>query len=299
MSMKHLAQTIHIGVVLLLLIHVSSAFPQTRVPAWNMRGTGPLPWQGIACLDLRDDGSIVVGTIAPPGDPNVMVIDAKGKLQNQFVVGQRWIGQVVFGGGGRPYAICTTPEGRANDVPTIYACGDTVSAIRSGLGESAYPQTIIHYGDHSNHSGTFVLPYADGALALYRNSVSWLKNGEVKSKVSFPFSDEHVAVSMAVHQSGIAVVGCASPASGQRKRENLFLLGADKKKPIWSRPAVSQVGEAKVPEKGVYRRPPLPSGKRDELPQEDRLVFAPLSVAVDGGKNLTRIATADYRGWQR
>jgi hypothetical protein len=30
----------------------------TRVPAWDARGLGPLPWQGIACTDMTGDGKM-------------------------------------------------------------------------------------------------------------------------------------------------------------------------------------------------------------------------------------------------
>src|SRR5271157_927424 len=85
-----------------------------KVPAWDARGVGPLPWQGIACLDVNDDGTrIAVGTIAPPGDPNVLVLDDRGKLVRQARVGQRWINQVAFGLDGKELlAVCTMPEGR-------------------------------------------------------------------------------------------------------------------------------------------------------------------------------------------
>ena len=49
------------------------ATPKTKVPRWDARGVGPLPWQGIACLDITFDAKrIAVGTIAPPGDANVL-----------------------------------------------------------------------------------------------------------------------------------------------------------------------------------------------------------------------------------
>ncbi|HEV3146273.1 MAG TPA: hypothetical protein VGZ47_20465, partial [Gemmataceae bacterium] len=28
-------------------------------PMWNARGVGQLPWQGIACLDVSDDGKLI------------------------------------------------------------------------------------------------------------------------------------------------------------------------------------------------------------------------------------------------
>src|SRR5262245_7885117 len=55
-----------------LLVLAGSAFPagqptttvggpagQTKVPAWDARGLGPLPWQGIACVDMTADGKFV------------------------------------------------------------------------------------------------------------------------------------------------------------------------------------------------------------------------------------------------
>src|SRR5438132_649512 len=74
---------------------------QTKVPQWDARGLGPLPWQGIACVDMTADGKFVaVGTIAPPGDPNVFLLDANGKLLEQHAVGQRWINEVAVGDNG-------------------------------------------------------------------------------------------------------------------------------------------------------------------------------------------------------
>ena len=50
-------------------LEIGSAVP-SRVPGWNARGLGPLPWQGVACVDVSQDGRFTaVGTIAPPGDP--------------------------------------------------------------------------------------------------------------------------------------------------------------------------------------------------------------------------------------
>lgn len=38
--------------------------PATKVPRWDARGLGPLPWQGVACLDVDSQaGRIAVGTI--------------------------------------------------------------------------------------------------------------------------------------------------------------------------------------------------------------------------------------------
>src|SRR5581483_12389511 len=93
-------------------------------PAWDARGVGSLPWQGIACLDVADDGRfIAVGTIAPPGDPNVLLLDADGNLVRTAQAGQRWIQQVSVDRAGHLHALCTMPEGAAGDFPTVYACG--------------------------------------------------------------------------------------------------------------------------------------------------------------------------------
>jgi hypothetical protein len=57
------------------------AAPKTSVPRWDARGVGPPAWQGVACLDVNDDATrIALGTIAPPGDPNVLLLDGDGKL---------------------------------------------------------------------------------------------------------------------------------------------------------------------------------------------------------------------------
>ena len=47
-------------------IEIGTPGTPSRVPPWDARGLGPLPWQGIACLDMTADGEhIAVGTIAP------------------------------------------------------------------------------------------------------------------------------------------------------------------------------------------------------------------------------------------
>src|ERR1700756_1556100 len=74
----------------------------TNVPAWDARGVGPLPRQGIACLDVSDDLSwIAVGTIATPGDPNVFLLDGTGQIVRREKVGERWIQQVAIDNAGK------------------------------------------------------------------------------------------------------------------------------------------------------------------------------------------------------
>lgn len=273
---------------------------QAQPPAWDTKGTGPLPRQGIACLDVAPDGTIVVGTIAPAGQPNVFSLDAAGTLISQHAVGQRWIGEVVAIANGWHHALCTTPAGKAEDVPTVFSCTNSVVEIPSQLGQSAYPRTVFHYGDHSNHSGTHVIGFEEGAVALYGNRVEWIEQRDVAAPVgtNLPIPAEAVTVSLAVHRSGTAVVGCAVSKQGDSTR-NLFVTDRKQPKPAWSRAPLENVAEAARLEKGRYGKPTLLDGRRDELPQDDVPVLAPLSVAVDRETKLTRIATADYRGRQR
>src|SRR6516165_9424531 len=94
---------------------------KSKVPSWDARGLGPLPWQGVACLDVNDDATrIALGTIAPPGDPNVLLLDGDGKLLRQQAVGQRWINQVALGQGNALWAVCTMPAGRSGDLPEAF-----------------------------------------------------------------------------------------------------------------------------------------------------------------------------------
>src|SRR5436305_3646569 len=96
-----------------LLAGVCGAGPApTRVPRWDARGTGPLPWQGIACLDVNDDASrIAVGTIAPAGEANILLLDGSGALLRQQRAGERWINQVALLED--LWAVCTMPAGRS------------------------------------------------------------------------------------------------------------------------------------------------------------------------------------------
>jgi hypothetical protein len=85
----------------------------------------------------------------------------------------------------------------------------------------------------------------------------------------------------------------------------LHVLAPSRPKPLWSRPLNTEAAEAPRPEKGRYGTPTLPDGRREELPQRDEKVWAPLAVAVHaegaadaaGAKRL--VAAADYQGWQR
>jgi hypothetical protein len=86
------------------VIEVGPAAAKSRAPRWDARGLGQLPWQGIACLDVTEDGRwIAAGTIAPPGDPNLFLLDQNGKLLRQHRAGQRWVNEVAdWNGDGIP-----------------------------------------------------------------------------------------------------------------------------------------------------------------------------------------------------
>lgn len=276
----------------------------TSVPSWDARGSGPLPWQGIACLDLSDEGHwLALGTIAPPGDSNVFLLDGEGQLVRTAQAGQRWLQQVAVDRTGQlVHALCTMPEGRAGDFPTVYACGKQTVAIPSKLGEPGWPHNLFHYGDHSNHTGVNLRSFPGGAVAVYGNRVLWLTSaeGEPETTIDFPSPTNAVTVSLAVGGKGQALVGCAALATqDQPAAANLFLLSPQSKQPLWSRPLVKNTDRVKPPPRGIYGTPTLPDGQREELPQKDLPVFAPLSLALSGSDESQRIATADYPGWQR
>ena len=123
--------------------------PQTKVPRWDARGVGPLPWQGVACLDVNEDATrIILGTIAPAGDPNVLLLDGEGCLVRQQSAGQRWINQVALGTSDRLHALCTMPAGRAGDMPELFRLtAETVSPEGINWRRGNYADSYFHYGD--------------------------------------------------------------------------------------------------------------------------------------------------------
>src|SRR5262249_51683418 len=152
----------------------------------------------------------------------------------------------------------------------------------------------FHYGDHSNHP-TMKLARARNATAILAgNQVVIHRKDKEPSVIRLPVSDPDATLSLAVDDSGWAVVGATT-----RDSTNFYLIDPDQKKPVWSRAVNKEVDKAQALEKGQYGTPTLPGGKREELPQRDEKVWAPLAVAIGskGGKRL--IAAADYQGWQR
>ena len=120
---------------------------ETQVPRWDARGVGMLPRHGIACVDVALDGTIVVGTIAPAGHPNVFKLNATGALVSRHEAGQRWIGEVAAVARGQSYALCTTPAGRADDFPTIYYCAEADAVVEVPAHRSAGHRVL---GRHQN-----------------------------------------------------------------------------------------------------------------------------------------------------
>lgn len=290
--------------------------PTTRVPAWDARGSGRLPWQGISCIAINHDASrIVVGTIAPPGDPNVIVVDGSGKVLRTHSAGQRWINQVALASADPAkstgaadsaeetvFAMSTMPEGRAGDFCTVFACGREVVALPGRLGQDDFARNLFHYGNHSNHCGALLRPSGTGAVALFGNRALWFQgNGTVpRGEVSVARPQHDVTVSLAVSRSGHALAGCtAALAPEGTPQHNLFLLSPQSKQPLWSRPAPRELDVGPAPEKGQYGTPTLPDGTRGELPQSDALVSVPLSATLFGEPEPQRIAVADYPGWKR
>jgi glyoxylase-like metal-dependent hydrolase (beta-lactamase superfamily II) len=277
---------------------------QSAVPTWDARGLGPLPWQGVSCLDLDDEGRrLAVGTIAPPGDPNVFLLDDEGRLVRTAWAGQRWQQQVAVDHTGKLlYTLCTMPEGRAGDFPTAYLCGDPAVAVPPQLGENGWPQNLFHYGDHSNHTGVILRGLPNGAVVVYGDRVLWLGDDakQPEARVDFPRPNDAVTVSLAAAASGDVLVGCTARRHNDGLSEsNLFLLSPKSRKPLWARPVMNETAAAAPPGKGLYGTPTLPDGTHEELHQEDRELCAPLSLALDGDGESRRMAAADYPGWQR
>jgi len=291
----------------------------SRAPRWDARGLGPLPWQGIACLDASDDGRfIAVGTIAPPGDPNLFLLDESGRVVGQHRAGRRWVGEVVVSDDGRFVAgLSTTPEGTAGDTPRLYGFtqGTELAQIsdRFRLRDFRPGACMFHYGDHSNHVPRVTCWAGRRWVVAGDDQVWWLSPAD-----STPAQQVHLGQGMttafAAGASGLAVVGRLSgemavhgpecsrhtPCAVRSREEssgrhtecacyNLLVLKSGTPKPVWSRAISADVDSSPEPEKGVYG-PPAP-------PYEDVKFQAPLAVAADPAGQ--RIAVADYQGWRR
>jgi glyoxylase-like metal-dependent hydrolase (beta-lactamase superfamily II) len=277
---------------------------RTNVPRWDARGVGPLPWQGIACLDTDDAGRIALGTIAPTGDANVLLLDGAGRLLSQRRAGQRWINQVALGGKGDVVrAVCTMPAGRAGDLPEVFHLAGNRSAREAiSWRREQYPQAFFHYGDHSNHVTRLLSRHGADTVLLNGDQVVWLSEPGAPT-ATMPLLESAFPVSLAAGGKGLVVVGAASPG-GDAKATNLHLLQRGRARPLWSRPLLTTTAVAPRPGKGEYGSPTLPDGRRVDLPQRDEKVWAPLAVAVyqqegRGPAAARLVASADHQGWQR
>ena len=87
---------------------------RSRVPAWDAQGLGELLRHGVACLETSEDGSfIAVGTIAPPGGPNLLLLDAGGKIIGEQRAGLRWVNEVTISNDGN-FVAALSKIGRAS-----------------------------------------------------------------------------------------------------------------------------------------------------------------------------------------
>jgi metallo-beta-lactamase class B len=280
---------------------------QIQVPRWDARGLGPLPWQGVTCLDVNDDATrIAVGTIAPPGDPNVLLLDGDGKLLRQQRVGQRWIDQVALDPAGRAlWAICTMPAGRAGDLPELFRLtAESTAAEGTPSKRGGYAGSYFHYGDHSNHVTCLLARDGDATVAVNGEQVAWLGAAGPPATAPLPLGEEAIPVSMCVGRNGVVVVGTTAVISKSGSQlGNLHVFKRSRPKPLWSRPLNTSTDDAPHAEKGLYGQPTLPDGRREELPERDEKIWAPLAIAIHNEKAATttkwRVAVADYQGWQR
>src|SRR5205807_8358829 len=125
-------------------------------------------------------------------------------------------------------------------------------------------------------------------------------------KATFPLQETAIPVAAAVGRDGVVVIGTtAAPSKKDDSPPNLHVVHSSRPKPVWSRPVSPKTPEAPRPEKGRYGKPTLPDGTREELPQRDEKIWAPLAVAVhvepgdDATKAKRLVVAADYQGWQR
>ena len=291
------------------VIEIGTPATPSRVPPWDVRGLGPLPWQAVACLDMSEDGErIAVGTIAPAGDANLFLLDSGGKIVGQHRAGNRWLNEVVVSDDGRfTAALSTTPQGTAGDTPRFYAFrqGKEPDQISGGLNFQDFrpARFMFHYGNHSNHLPR-ISRWAGSRWVVAGDDVLYWLSPTTPTPPRTAHLGQGVTTAMAASAGGLAVVGrCVfgsfdTPAEAARgagkpaasgKFPTLLVVKPDGNKPIaWSRPGV-EVAPSPAPEEGVYG-PPAP-------PYDDVKFQAPLAVAIDSAA--AQIAVADYQGWQR
>ena len=276
------------------VVEVGARAEESSAPRWDARGLGRLPWQGVACLDVSDDGRLVaVGTISPPGDPSLILLDEKGKVAEQHRAGLRWVGEVAVANDGRTLmASCTTPQGTAGDSPRLYAFRRRKELARVGgsfrLRDFRSSGFLFHYGDHSNHVPPVACRAGDEWAIAGDDRLHWLSPRDNTAKaVPLP---RGVTTAFAASPSGRAVVGRFAGLGEQADGlPNLLVVERGRPKPIWARPVSADVATSPKPGKGVYG-PAVPH-------YQDVKSQVPLAVAI--GRNGERVAVADHEGWQR
>jgi hypothetical protein len=241
---------------------------------------------------------IALGTIALAGDSNVLLLDGDGKLLRQQRAGQRWINQVAVGTS-ELRAVCTMPAGRSGDMPEVFRLtADAVATEEFAWQRGNHADGYFHYGDHSNHVTRLLTRAGESAVVLNGDQVHWL--GAAGKTASFPLQSNGIPVSLAGDSRGVVVVGTTAIFSKQDKSPpNLHVLDLSHPKPLRSRALTTETSGTPRPEKGRYGTPNLPDGRREELPQRDEKVWAPLAVAIHGEGAKRLAAAADYQGWQR
>ncbi len=312
-------------------IAAAAATATRSAPKWDASSLGALPWQGIACLDVTDDATrVAVGTIAPPGDPNVFVLDAEGRVLVEQSVGQRWIDQVaVDSDRGVVRCVCGTPSGTADDGPQLFAVsprGATLEPPNQLNGQTA--RWYYHYGDHSNHLARFLRRSGNAGVVATGDEVGWLDGdaGRRQYVRLRDFPQDGVVTAMAAADGDYVAVGWAASKSqvaerpGARPPANLVLLRRREtaqlsQMPVWSREVENRVEPAPAPEPGEYGSPtpngepgvPTDPGAPCPLAQRDDKVYAPLSIALyappgdrpEAAASRLRVAVADHQGWHR
>ncbi|HET6250866.1 MAG TPA: MBL fold metallo-hydrolase [Tepidisphaeraceae bacterium] len=264
----------------------------SRVPAWNASGLGPLPWQGIACIDLAPDGKLIaVGTIAPLGDPNVFLLDGDGKILQQHAVGQRFNGEIAaFADGPGVAAISTSPTGAADDPPALFRFA---AGQQTGHSINDFQPLLFQYGEHSNHYARALGVDRESLILATPDGVRWL-NASASPHAEFVARDgrhDGRISALAVSAGGRIVVGSiVNESDSGAELKNLAVLEKQKPGPLWARSAEDA--------KDVDAAAPLAAGLYGpHAKMQDKLVWGPLSVAIDGdGK---RTASADYQGYER
>lgn len=275
-------------------VEIPASLDTSQVPGWDARGLGPLPRQAVACLDFSEDGRFVaVGTISPPGDLNLFVLDENGKVVQRLRAGLRWLSEVAVSPDGRfASAVCTTPEGTAGDSPRVFGFrqGEALAQVggRFRFGDFRASAFLLHYGDHSNHVPGLTAR-AGPWLAVVGDDVLWWLAPDEDAAESVALG-HGMTTALAVSPAGRAVVGRSLGAEqGAGEFASVVVLERGRPKPLWIRPASTDVASSPEPEKGVYG-PPVP-------PYRDAKFQVPLSLAIDGTGE--RVAVADYEAWER